>query len=180
MSGNMQEMSPRYRFSHHNLMIPTFPVLRKCARHTKFPVCRKCAWNVTCPAFKYFIYARKCLQEMCLKCHVSWLQEMCLKFYLSWFRKCAWNSALYCTSKSQGNVKISWYRKCTRNVNFPGHFMGFPCPGNLGFLPVVCSDIYTVYIAGCMRYNYYISYVGFAICEEHIIYMCACASLNKN
>ena len=23
-----------------------------------------------------------------------------------------------------------------RNVNFPGHFMGFPCPGNLGFLPV--------------------------------------------
>ena len=24
----------------------------------------------------------------------------------------------------------------TRNVNFPAHFMGFPCPGNLGFLPV--------------------------------------------
>ena len=35
-----------------------------------------------------------------------------------------------------GKVKISWCRKYTRNVNFPGHFMGFPCPGNLGFLPV--------------------------------------------
>ena len=24
-----------------------------------------------------------------------------------------------------GKVKIFWCRKCTRNVNFPGHFMGF-------------------------------------------------------
>ena len=48
---------------------------------------------------------------------------MCLKFHVPWFRKCAWNSALYCTRKSQGNVKISWCRKCTRNVNFPRHFI---------------------------------------------------------
>ena len=54
--------------------IPICPVLRKCARHTKFAVYRKYTWNVTCPAFQYCHLCQKVLiQEICLKCHVSWL-----------------------------------------------------------------------------------------------------------
>ena len=60
-----QEMSPMYGFLHH--MIPIFPVLRKCARHTKYPVCRKC--HLSC--FLIFSFMpesayRKCTQNfMC-------------------------------------------------------------------------------------------------------------------
>ena len=114
MSGNVQEMSPTYRFSHQ--LTPTFPVLRKCAWHTKFPVCGKCAWNVTYPAFKSFHLYQKVpignVKEICLKCHVSW------------FRKFAWNSALYCTRKSQGNVKISW---CSRKIHISCTFNFLHC-----------------------------------------------------
>ena len=111
-----------------------------------------------------------CVQEMCMKYHLSCFQIFSF-MPESAYRKCEGNMLemscvlttgnvpeiscvlvqeiclkfcpiqLYCTRKSQGNVKISWCRKCTRNVNFPGHFMGFPCPGNLGFLPVLCMII---------------------------------------
>ena len=109
-AGNVQEiaiMSPVLLSNNY------FHLCRKCLQE----MWRKCAWNVMCPEY------RKC----------AW-NFMCP----SWFRKCAWILPYsYCTRKSQGNVKISWCRKYTRNVNFPGHFMGFPCPGNLGFLPVI-------------------------------------------
>ena len=134
LSGNVQEMSPTYRFSHH--MIPTLPVLRKCARHTKFPVCMKC--HLSC--FQIFSFMPESAYMKCkgyvleMSCVLTTgnvpeiscvlVQEMCLKF------------CPILHQERQGNVKISWCRKCTRNVNFPGHFMGFPCPGYLVFLPM--------------------------------------------
>ena len=50
-AGNVQEMSPTCRFLHQ--VIPTFPVLRKCA---------------------YATHQISCLQEMCMKCHLSCFQ----------------------------------------------------------------------------------------------------------
>ena len=132
MSGNMQEMCPAHQIS--------------CVQE----MCMKCHLSYF-HIFSFTVCQKvptRNVKEMCLKCHVYWLQEMCPKFHVSWFRKCTGKSSLYCTRKSQGNVKISWCRKCTRNVNFLAHFMGFPCSGNLGFLPVETFFMYTVEFGG--------------------------------
>ena len=57
--------------------------------------------------------------------------------------------------KSQGNVTISnsWCWKCPCHMNFPPHFMGFPYPGNLGFLPMGPTERSYVYFT-CFIYWY--------------------------
>ena len=104
-----------------------------------------------------------CVQEMCMKCHLSCF--LIFSFMReSTYRKCEGNVLEMSCILATGNApEISCIlvqemclkfcpilhqeksRKCqnflVQEMSMPckisAHFMGFPCPGNLGFLPVL-------------------------------------------
>ena len=57
------------------------------------------------------------------------VQEMCLKFCPILHQEKS--------RKRQNFLVWEMYKKC----ELSGHFMGFPCPGNLGFLPVLIFEV---------------------------------------